>query len=58
MKDKVFFQFVAVVALIVTVIFLFTDTRNDRMYLSGAVFLAASAISVFLGRKAGGGEDA
>jgi hypothetical protein len=52
MKDKVFFQFVSITALIALFVFLFWDRRKDvEIGVSGAVFVIAAVLSLLVGRS-------
>jgi hypothetical protein len=54
MKDKAFFQFLAVVALIVMLVFLFWDsTKTLELAISGGIFVLATLLSLLVGRSNG-----
>ena len=55
MADKIYFQFVAIIALIVLIVFLFWDsTKTMEIGISGAIFVLATILSLFVGRSDGG----
>jgi hypothetical protein len=52
MNDKVFFQFVAVIALIVMLVFLFWDSSKTlELGVSGGIFVLATVLSLSVGRS-------
>ena len=55
MTDKIYFQFVAIIALVVLIVFLFWDsTKTTEIAISGAIFVLATILSLFVGRSDGG----
>jgi hypothetical protein len=58
MKNKVFFQLVALVALAVTVVFLFMrKDKTNEIIITGVVFVLATILSLVTGDRAGGATD-
>jgi hypothetical protein len=59
-NNKAFFQVVAIVSFLVMIVFLFRDgvSRLDfRVMLTGGLFVAASALSLLVGRCGTGGGN-
>ena len=55
MNNKAFFQFVSILGLISTFVFLFTDEKEmGRIMISGAIFLIAGILALVAGKTDAG----